>query len=56
MSGQDDYWNAGQELYFKMKLLRIMDDKITKLDARRSELHKECIKLFEKNFKGKGDK
>lgn len=56
MISQDhDFCRASYEMYAKLKLLRIMDDKIAELIKRRGELHKEVIKIFEKNFKIKGE-
>lgn len=48
-------YHAGKELYAKMKLGRIMDDRIAELVTRKGELDREVIKLFEKHFKIKGD-
>lgn len=52
---EHEFYHAGREMYAKLKLLRIMDDKISELIKRRGELHKEVIKIFEKNFKIKGE-
>lgn len=52
---EHEFYHAGREMYAKMKLGRIIDDKIATLVKRKGELDREIIKLFEKYFKIKGE-